>query len=109
MLAALLFGTAGVSAHAFLDHAEPRVGSTVRTPPRALSLSFSETLEPSFSSATVADASGKRVDTGAKRVSGKVMTIPLRALRPGTYRVNWHVLSIDTHRTQGSFTFRVGE
>ncbi|HJS62184.1 MAG TPA: copper resistance protein CopC, partial [Pseudolabrys sp.] len=27
---------------------------------------------------------------------------------PGTYKVFWRVLSVDTHRAQGDFTFRVG-
>jgi methionine-rich copper-binding protein CopC len=30
-------------------------------------------------------------------------------LSPGTYRVHWHVLSVDTHKTEGSFSFRVGQ
>jgi methionine-rich copper-binding protein CopC len=33
--------------------------------------------------------------------------VPLKALRPGTYRVSWHAVSIDTHRTEGAFTFTV--
>jgi methionine-rich copper-binding protein CopC len=28
---------------------------------------------------------------------------------PGTYKVNWRVLSVDTHRTEGNFTFRIGK
>jgi methionine-rich copper-binding protein CopC len=37
------------------------------------------------------------------------MRVPLRGIRPGTYRVSWRVLSVDTHTTEGAFTFRVGE
>ena len=29
-------------------------------------------------------------------------------LPPGTYKVIWRVLSVDTNRTEGDFTFRVG-
>ncbi len=36
------------------------------------------------------------------------LRVPLKALSPGTYKVIWRVLSVDTHRTQGDFTFRVG-
>jgi methionine-rich copper-binding protein CopC len=36
------------------------------------------------------------------------MSVSLRAGGPGTYRVNWHVLSADTHSTNGNFTFKVG-
>ena len=31
-----------------------------------------------------------------------------KPLSPGTYKVIWRVLSVDTHRTQGNFSFRVG-
>ena len=99
---------AGAEAHAFLDHAEPRVGSTVATATRALSLSFTQKLEPAFSSVEVSDANGMRVDLGKPSISGSVMRVGLKPLSPGTYRVRWHVLSVDTHTTEGSFTFQVG-
>ena len=95
-------------AHAFLDHAEPRVGSTVQTAPRQLSLSFTQNLEPAFSSVEVSDANGARVDLGKPSISTSVMRVGLKQLAPGTYRVRWHVLSVDTHTTEGSFSFHVG-
>ena len=107
-LGLLLLGNPAAHAHAYLDHANPRVGSTVRTAPREVTLWFSQKLEPSFSSAQVTDASGARVDQGAQ-VSGMQIHVPVKALSPGTYRVRWHVLSVDTHKTEGSFTFRVGQ
>jgi copper resistance protein C len=107
-LLAIMSGTAA-EAHAFLDHAEPRVGSTVPTAPRELSLSFTQKLEPAFSSAEVSDANGARVDLGKPSVSASVMRIRLKQLSAGTYRVRWHVLSVDTHTTEGSFTFQVGQ
>jgi copper resistance protein C len=103
-----LLGSPAAHAHAFLDHANPRVGSTVRTAPREVTLWFTQKLEASFSSAQVTDSSGARVDQGA-RVSGMQMHVPVRALSPGTYRLRWKVLSVDTHTTEGNFTFRVGQ
>jgi methionine-rich copper-binding protein CopC len=107
-LLAVMAGTAA-EAHAFLDHAEPRVGSTVPTAPRELSLSFTQKLEPAFSSVEVSDANGARVDLGKPSVSASVMRIGLKQLSAGTYRVRWHVLSVDTHTSEGSFTFQVGQ
>jgi copper resistance protein C len=107
-LVAVLLSDAAAHAHAYLDHASPRVGSTVRTAPSQVTLWFSQKLEPSFSSAQVTNASGGRVDQGA-RVSGMQIHVSVGSLPPGTYRVNWKVLSVDTHTTQGSFTFRVGQ
>jgi copper resistance protein C len=57
----------------------------------------------------VTNAAGNRVDTGKTRVSGNQMSVGLRSGGSGTYRVNWQVLSTDTHRTDGSFTFQVGQ
>src|SRR6202790_292327 len=97
-----------VAAHAFLDHAEPRVGNSVATAPREVRLWFTQKLEPAFSTVSVTDEAGQRVDTGKARVSGDTMAISLRQIGAGTYRVNWRVLSVDTHSTNGNFSFKVG-
>jgi methionine-rich copper-binding protein CopC len=107
-LLTVLAGTAA-QAHAFLDHAEPRVGSTVPTAPHELSLTFSQNLEAAFSSVEVNDVNGTRVDLGKPTISASVMRVGLKPLPPGTYKVRWHVLSVDTHTTEGSFTFHVGQ
>jgi copper resistance protein C len=45
---------------------------------------------------------------GHAQIQGKVIAVPIaNPLSPGAYRVNWHVLSVDGHKTQGSFTFEV--
>jgi methionine-rich copper-binding protein CopC len=108
LVALLPFGTTVAQAHAFLDHAEPRVGSTVPTAPRELSLSFTQNLEPAFSTLEVRDANGARVDQGKARISADVMRVGLKPLPPGTYKVHWRALSVDTHATEGSFSFQVG-
>jgi hypothetical protein len=100
--------TTAVQAHAFLDHASPLVGSTVPAAPHEVALTFTQNLEPAFSSVEVMDGSGARVDQGKAQISGNTMRIGLKALSPGAYRVRWHALSVDTHTTEGSFTFHVG-
>jgi methionine-rich copper-binding protein CopC len=104
----LLLATGEVSAHALLDRAEPRVGNKVATAPGEVTLWFTQKLEPAFSTITVTDAAGQRVDAGKARVSGDTMAVSLRKIGSGTYRVNWRVLSVDTHTTDGNFTFTVG-
>ncbi len=105
-----LLATTAASAHAFLDHASPPVGSTMRKAPRQLSLWFTQDLEPAFSKVVVRNATGSRVDAGSRvdRSDHKLMHVSLRALSPGTYKVSWHVLSVDTHTTDGDFSFTVG-
>jgi copper resistance protein C len=94
-------------AHASLDSTNPQAGSTVLSSPSEVTLHFTQRLEPKFSKAEVRNAAGVRVDQGAN-VSGNEIRVGVTALPPGTYRVIWHVLSVDTHTTQGSFSFHVG-
>jgi len=105
----LLLATDEAIAHAMLDHAEPRVGNTVASPPHEVTLYFTQKLEPAFSTITVTNAAGQRVDSGKTRVSGSQMSISLKPGGSGTYHVNWRVLSVDTHTTDGNFTFQVGQ
>ena len=105
---ALIGFSVSAEAHAMLDHANPAVGSTISTPPGQVTLYFTEQLEPKFSGAEVRKGAGNRVDRGVS-VSGKVMRVSVGSLAAGTYTVTWHVLSVDTHKTQGSFSFTVGK
>jgi methionine-rich copper-binding protein CopC len=104
----MALGAPAARAHAFLDHASPLVGSTVGAAPNEVSLTFTQNLEPAFSSVTVTDASGAQVSQGKAQISGNTMRVGLKALGPGSYKVRWHVLSVDTHTTDGSFTFHIG-
>ena len=109
LAAAITFEARSADAHAFLDHASPAVGSTVPTPPEAVTMWFTQELEPAFTTATVTDASGNTVDTGPAQVNPNDSTelrVALKKLSPGTYTVAWHALSVDT--TTGHFTFTVG-
>ena len=109
LLAALAIAPPAI-AHAFLDHASPRVGSTVRGSPGEVKLWFTQELEAAFSTVRVLDKDGKQVDKKNKRVEPSdrtVMSVSLPPLPPGNYRVVWRALSIDTHVTEGDFTFEV--
>ncbi len=98
-------------AHAHLKRASPAVGSKVRLAPPRLSLWFTEDVEPAFSGIAVRNAEGANVARGKARLArGKraELQIGLKPLPPGTYKVSWHALSTDTHKTHGSFSFTVG-
>src|SRR6201993_4238397 len=101
LLLAALFGSAAAHAHAFLDHASPLVGSTVASAPHEVTLTFTQSLEPAFSTITVTDPGGADIGQGKAQVSGNIMRIGIKAGGAGTYRVRWHALSVDTHTTQG--------
>ncbi|MGI4942690.1 MAG: copper resistance CopC family protein [Janthinobacterium lividum] len=112
--AILALGTAALdaapsSAHAFLKVAVPPVGSTVHDAPVQLVITFTEGVEPQFSTIVVQDAKGARVDDGAVHLQGgnTLLAVGLKALPPGTYKVTWHATAVDTHKTEGSYTFTV--
>ncbi len=111
-LAELLIAPPAVRAHAFLDHSDPAVGSTVPASPDVMHLWFTQQVEPAFSSVTVTDQSGADVGDGPAAIdpsNPSELDVKLKHLSAGTYTVKWHVLSVDTHTTQGDFTFHVGK
>jgi hypothetical protein len=97
-------------AHAFPDHAQPAIGGTISPAPSEVKIWFTEKLEPAFSKLDVHDAAGATVDKGDAVVDAQdatLMHISLRPLPAGTYKVHWHAVSVDTHTTDGNFTFTV--
>ena len=111
-LAVLLVAPAAIGAHAFLDHADPAVGSTVPKSPAMIHLWFTQQLESAFSSATVTDKSGSSVSNGASAIdpgNSSELDVKLNQLPAGTYTVKWRVLSVDTHTTEGDFKFHIGK
>jgi copper resistance protein C len=107
----LLAKSARLEAHAFLQRAEPGVGSTVQTSPSEVRIRFTENIEPAVSSVQVFDASGKEVDKRDRhldRSDHALLHVSLPRLDAGVYKVVWHIVSVDTHVTSGSFTFQVG-
>jgi hypothetical protein len=109
-LTALLSAAPGASAHAVLDRADPRAGSTVRTAPSEVKLWFTENLEPAFSTVRVVAADGRPVDRGDGRVDADnpaLLRITLSPLPAGAYRVIWRVVSVDIHVTRGEFSFNI--
>jgi copper resistance protein C len=106
----ILAGAARLEAHAFLKRGEPAVGSTVQTSPAEVRIWFTENIESAFSALQVFDASGKEVDkrdVHLDRSNHALLHVSLPQLGAGIYKVLWRVVSVDTHVTNGSFTFRI--
>jgi len=105
-----MLGIGRLEAHAFLQHAEPGVGSTVQTSPSEVRIWFTESIEPAFSTIQVFNASGKEVDkrdVHLDRTNQALLHVSLPRLGAGTYKVIWRVVSVDTHVTNGNFTFQI--
>jgi copper resistance protein C len=102
-----LLGGVAASAHTTLNHSDPPAGGTVAAAPDEVALTFTESLEPTFSTVQVIDEGGARVDQGKALVNGNMMRVGLKVLGFGSYKVHWHAVSADTHATDGNFSFNV--
>ena len=106
----LALGAGAVGAHGVLDRTDPRAGASVKIAPAQVRLWFTGALEPAYSRVKVLDAAGRRADLGDGAVDDAnraLLRVSVPPLAPGTYRVVWHVLSVDSHVTEGQFSFRV--
>jgi copper resistance protein C len=106
-LAAITLCAGPASAHAFLKRANPAVGSTVQAAPSQVAIEFTEGVEPRFSTIAVQDASGASVVAGDVKTQGDDthLAVGLKPLQPGTYKVIWRVTAVDTHKTEGNYSF----
>ena len=113
LITAILCCLAGVSAahaHAFLVHAEPKVGSTVTAAPTEIKIWYTERVIVPFSDIKLADAAGRQIATSNKHVDpsdGALLIVSVPALKPGKYTVSWRVTAVDTHVTHGAFLITV--
>lgn len=113
--AAALLVTAAFSpsalAHAHLKSQYPAANASVDAAPQALTLTFSEDIEPAFSGLQVTGPDAKAVPLAKAQRNGakkNELIVPLeKPLTSGAYQVKWHVLSVDGHKTKGSYSFSV--
>jgi methionine-rich copper-binding protein CopC len=86
VLAAAVAISTAAEAHAFLMHANPLAGSTVRESPKEIRLYFSEEIEPVFSGIGLATKAGEKIETGPSIQTiapNSLPRLPYR-LRPGS-------------------------
>ncbi|MGW2723012.1 copper resistance CopC/CopD family protein [Streptomyces sp. NPDC001492] len=114
VLVLLVLGGAGpASAHAALKSTDPEDGTVLRSAPRSLTLTFTESVGLLDDSFRVLDPNNQRVRTGGAQHAGgrpdtASVTLP-KHLAKGTYVVAWRVVSADSHPVGGAFTFSVGK
>ncbi|MCI3274578.1 copper resistance CopC/CopD family protein [Streptomyces cylindrosporus] len=114
VLVLLVLGGAGpASAHAALKSSDPSDAAVLKSAPRSVTLTFTESVGLLDDSFRVLDPENRRVRTGeARHASGRSdtarVTLPAK-LAEGTYVVAWRVVSADSHPVSGAFTFSVGK
>ena len=110
LVAGLITGVA--QAHPALEATDPGQGATVPSP-KEIRLTFTEDLVAKFSGLTVQDQGGHLIETASPSVDPGhkhqlIVPVP-KPLPPGTYDVDWHAVSVDTHRVSGHFSFKVAQ
>lgn len=97
-------------AHADLKTAAPAAGSTVAKV-KEIRLGFSEGVNPKFSGIDLKDQNGEKVAIGPAALdpkSTKELVVEVSEKLPaGSYTVEWHAVSDDTHRIKGQYSFKV--
>jgi copper transport protein len=109
---AALAAPASAFAHAALLHTVPQASVTVNHPPKQVSMTFSEAVEPRFATVSVTDPQANQQTSGAPRRSATdpdTLVTPLKTnMAQGWYLVYWRVISADGHPVKGAFLFSIG-
>ncbi len=97
------------SAHSFPEHEDPSAGATVAATPVQVTIKYDAPIEKLFDSLQVLDAAGQDKAAGMPQISadGHELSVSVTPLSPGEYTVKWRVVCIDTHHTEGSYSFTV--
>ncbi|OBQ49160.1 transporter [Streptomyces sp. H-KF8] len=114
VLVLVLLGGAGpASAHAALRGADPGDGSVVKSAPRHVTLTFTESVALLDDSFRIYSPDNHRVpldepEHADDRSDTARIGLP-DGLDDGTYTVAWRVVSADSHPASGAFTFSIGK
>jgi putative copper export protein/methionine-rich copper-binding protein CopC len=98
-----------VSAHAYIAKSTPYQDAELTEAPAAIRITFTEKIDLKLSNISLEREDNGTTITG--KLSGEddltlIYTIP--KLEKGIYQVNWQVLSLDSHMTDGTYRFAVG-
>jgi hypothetical protein len=101
--------TATARAHSFPASENPAAGQTLPTPPALVAITYDAPIEKLFASLEVVNSTGANLAAGPPQVSadGSTLSVPVAHLAPGDYTVKWRVVCVDTHHTEGSYSFTV--
>jgi len=109
VLGLIVGGKAAVYAHSFPEQETPSAGAMLTEPPAQVSIKYDAPIEKLFASLEVLNSAGHNVAIGQPEVSpdGWKLSVAVNKLQPGEYTVQWRVVCIDSHHTQGSYSFTV--
>ncbi len=104
----IVTATPPVWAHAYPAVSVPNNGATLKEPPSEVRIQFTEAIELAFSAVTVIGPNKEIVSQGKlRKLADDSVAIGLKPLQAGNYSVEWQVLSVDTHVTEGVLRFTI--
>ena len=97
--------------HATLVSSEPAANSRLTASPARVRLVYSEPVEGRLARVSLVPTSGTLIVLRAAADPRDVRAViaPVESLAPGSYRVEWRVVSADGHPVDGKFMFSVGD
>jgi copper transport protein len=100
-----------VAVHATLISSEPAANSRLAASPRRIRLVFNEPVEAKLGRITIVPGNGapRALRAGGDPRDVHAVIAPVDSLAPGSYRVDWRVVSADGHPVDGTFVFAVGD
>jgi copper resistance protein C len=98
-----------VPAHSFPEEQHPSAAQTLGAAPSEITIKFDAPIEKLFAKLQVLSADGKDHAVGGPQISadGIMLTSKVDSLKPGIYTVKWAVVCVDTHHTEGSYSFTI--
>jgi methionine-rich copper-binding protein CopC len=109
MLGVVVGVTPWAGAHSFPERQSPAAGQTLTSSPSEVAIKYDAPIEKLFARLEVLGPEGKNESVTKPEVSsdGYTLSVKVGTLKPGEYKVEWGVVCVDTHHTQGSYTFTV--
>lgn len=103
---ALLLGVAPALAHTRLLGSDPADGASLAVAPERVSLTFTEAVQPDFTTLTVIGPDGAAWQTSDVITDNGTASVAVRPLGPaGRYEIGYRVVSDDGHPVTGSVGF----
>lgn len=97
-----------VGAHAYLESSIPIQESQLEESPQEIKVRFTEPINTNLSNVTLKNEAGVVKQGKIYSENNRELILRIPPLEDGIYYVNWQVLSLDSHITDGSYRFSVG-
>jgi copper resistance protein C len=107
-VAIVLLGSQLLFAHAILMQSTPKQNSTVNGPDVDITLRYNVRIDGGRSRVQLIAADGSQAALAlAKQSTLDVLQCKATGLKPGAYKISWHVLASDGHMSKGEVSFTV--